>query len=82
MNTYDKNDYYFKRFEKCVQEDVPDKLVAEFILDSEKSHPKLKYEARPAKSGKPDHNDMWSYLKPGEEPQNLFFPYLNICAGS
>jgi len=65
---YDKKDYYLKRFEKCVHPDLPDDKVSEFILDSEKSHPKLKYEARPAKSGKLDHKDMWTYLKPGEEP--------------
>lgn len=57
-----------KYFLTCVREDVPDDKVNGFILQSEKTHPKLKYEARPAKSGKPDHKDMWSYLRPGEEP--------------
>jgi len=57
-----------KRFEECVYTDLPDDKVNGFILQSEKTHPKLKYEARPAKSGKLDHKDMWSYLKSREEP--------------
>ena len=57
-----------KRYEECDYEDLPDDKVAEFILQSEKDHPKLKYEARPAKSGKLNHKDIWSYLKPGEKP--------------
>ncbi len=57
-----------KRFEICVYKDLPDEKVADFILTSEEKNRKLKYEARSAKSGKLDHKDMWSYLKPGEDP--------------
>ena len=57
-----------KRDEQCVYEDLPNDKVAEFILGSEKTFPKLKYEARPAKSGNLNNRDMWSYLKPGAEP--------------
>ena len=57
-----------KRFEQCVYEDLPDDKVDNFILQSEKTYPKLKYESRHAKSGKLNHKDIWSYLKPGEEP--------------
>jgi hypothetical protein len=57
-----------KRDETCVQKDVPDELVARYIIQSEKTFRKLKYVARPAESGKPGHKDMWSYLRPGMDP--------------
>ncbi len=57
-----------KRFEQCDYPDLSDDKADNIILQSEKSHPKLKYEARPAKSGKLNHKDIWSYLKPGKEP--------------
>ena len=58
-----------KKHETCVYEDLPDERVAAFIALSKKQHSKLMYEARPAKSGKPDHKDIWSYLKPGVDPE-------------
>lgn len=51
-----------------VFEDLPDDKVANFILQSEQNYPKLKYEARFAKSGKLNHKDIWSYLRSGEKP--------------
>ena len=68
-----------KRFEQCVYEDLPEDKVSDFILQSEKNHPKLKYEARPAKSGKLNHKDIWSYLKLGKNPKPYFFPTLTYA---
>ena len=57
-----------KRDERRVYEDLPDDKVPGFIKVSEEKNPKLKYEARPAESGKPNHKDMWTYLRPGMDP--------------
>jgi hypothetical protein len=57
-----------KRYEQCVYEDLPVEKVTEFILRSEQNNQKLEYKARPPKSGKKDHMDIWSCLKSGEDP--------------
>jgi len=41
-----------KRFENCVYEDLPIEKSSNYIKTSEEMNKKLKYEARPAKSGK------------------------------
>jgi len=56
-----------KRYEECVYRDLPKEKAFAFITSSERNK-KLRYVAKPAESGKANHVDIWSYLKPGEEP--------------
>jgi len=57
-----------KRFEELVKADLPIEKAAEFIQNSERRHPKLRYEARPSESDNPKYVDIWCFLKLGETP--------------
>ncbi len=57
-----------KRFENCAYEDLPVEKKDNYIKSSENTYPKLKYEARPPKSGKAGVVDIWSYLRQGQDP--------------
>jgi len=57
-----------KRFEERVKTYLPIEKAEEFIQNSEKRHPKLKYEARPSESRNSQYVDIWCFLKPGETP--------------
>lgn len=57
-----------KRFEECVIRDLPIEKAENFITNSERKHPKLRYEPRPPESGKKSFVDIRCFLKPGETP--------------
>ena len=57
-----------KRFEERVKTDLPIEKAEEFIQNSENSHPKLRYEARPSESNNSQYVDIWCFLKPRETP--------------